>query len=326
MTTLFSTHDKKSRWFFRQEEAQSGPIVLKQRSIFILPTRAGFGLALALFIMLLGAINYNNSMSYILTFLLGSMAIVSILHTHRNLYGLQIETGKATPVFAGETAHFELWLENRGQQARYELVWQSHLPTTVKKSADLIVDIPANQRVNLMIPIPTYQRGPIQLGKLTLYTRFPLGLFHAWAYVHLKHDTLVYPSPRGDKTLPREQSADSFGEGSPHDGSGEDFLGYRNYQPGDSPRHIDWKAVAREQEWLIKQFGGMSAATVWLTWEEVSTFNDLETALSQLCLWILIAERQGAQYGLQIPGQTLEPDLGERHREQCLRALALFNH
>jgi len=333
MTTLFSTPDNKKnfKWSFRQEKAHTGPVILKQRRIFILPTRAGFGFALALLIMLLGAINYNNSMSYVLTFLLGSMAIVSILHTHRNLYKLRIEVGKAPPVFAGETVQFELWLDNRGQSARYALVWQSDSQASSttkkpKKSTSLIMDVPTNQRINLIIPISTSQRGRVELGKLTVYTRFPLGLFHAWAYVHLKHETLVYPSPMGDKALPRGQQADSFGEGSPHDGSGEDFLGYRNYLPGDSPRHIDWKAVAREQGWLIKQFGGMSAATVWLTWEDVTMFNNVETALSQLCLWVLVAERQGAQYGLKIPGQTLKPGLGEAHREKCLQALALFNY
>jgi len=42
-------------------------------------------------------------------------------------------------------------------------------------------------------------------------------------------------------------------------GSGsEDFSGLRSHTPSDSPRHIAWKAVAREQPMLTKQFTGTS--------------------------------------------------------------------
>jgi len=339
MTTLnASVNPTQSGWrrFFAYPRVveQPGPIVLKRRKIYILPTRSGLWFALVLFVMLLGSMNYNNSMGYALTFLLGSMAIVSILHTHRTLLGLRIEAGKVPPVFAGETAQFQLWLDNRGQAARYALVWvrDARVENTnwLRDSAlqqiksKTIIDVPADQRVSLTIPVPTTQRGRVFLGRLTLYTHFPVGLFHAWTFIHFDVSTLVYPQPLGHKILPLGLEAENIGEGRPRDGGGEDFMGYRDYKQGDSPRHIDWKAVAREQDWMIKQFGGMGAAEVWLTWDDVAMLNDLEAGLSQLCLWILVAENQGAVYGLKIPGCTLEPDTGEQHRERCLQALALF--
>ena len=323
----------KTGWkrFFqrRRDTAQPGPIVLVRRHIYIFPSHFGFLFALVLIVMLLGSMNYNNSMGYALTFLLGSMAIVSILHTHRTLLGLRIEAGKVAPVFAGETAQFQLWLDNRKHAARYALVWLrndnqkiSGLRESSGQPSKMTIDLPAEQRISINIAVPSSQRGQLSLGPLTVYTRFPVGLFHAWSYVHLDMSTLVYPQPRGHKTLPLGQQSENTGEGSPRDGGGEDFIGYRDYKPGDSPRHIDWKAVAREQNWMIKQFGGMSAAQVWFTWDDVSMLNDLEAALSQLCLWILVAESQGAQYGLKIPGHNFEPNIGEQHREQCLQALA----
>jgi uncharacterized protein (DUF58 family) len=333
--TSSANPSKWRRFFSRRDTPQPGPIVLDRRHIYILPTHSGFLFTLVLLVMLLGSMNYNNSMGYVLTFLLGSMAIVSILHTHRTLLGLRIEAGKVAPIFAGETAQFQLWLDNREHAARHALVWlrDPSIHTNWLRDSSLqkisskkfLIDLAADQRVSINIPVSTTQRGRVSLGRVTVYSRFPLGLFHAWSYVHLEVSTLVYPQPRGHKTLPLGQQSDNTGEGSPRDGGGEDFIGYRDYKPGDSPRHIDWKAVAREQGWMIKQFGGMSAATVWLTWDDVSTLNNLEAALSQLCLWILVAESQGAEYGLKIPGCTLSPDSGEQHREQCLQALALFS-
>ncbi|MDM8559802.1 DUF58 domain-containing protein [Candidatus Parabeggiatoa sp. HSG14] len=328
--TLQSSENSNStgKWHFFSHRTiiDPSPLVLERRRIYILPTQAGLMFALVLFVMLLGSMNYNNSMGYALTFLLGSMAIVSILHTHRTLLGLRIEVGKVAPVFAGETVSFQLWLDNRGQTARYGLVWHSITENSKSKiqNPKPKIDLPTNQRVSLIIPIPTTQRGRVFLGQIMVYSRFPLGLFHAWAYIHLDISTLVYPQPLGHKTLPSGKQSENRGEDKPRDGGGEDFIGYRHYQQGDSPRHVDWKAVAREQEWMIKQFGGMNTVQVWFTWDDVSMFNDLEAALSQLCLWILVAESQGARYGLKIPGYTFEPHTGKEHHERCLQALALF--
>jgi hypothetical protein len=39
---------------------------------------------------------------------------------------------------------------------------------------------------------------------------------------------------------------------------------------------------------------------------------------------VLDAEMQGLQYGLRLPNLTLPPQLSGNHRDECLRALALF--
>ena len=44
---------------------------LHNRRIFVLPTRQGMVFLGVLFLMLLGAINYSNSMAFVLTFWLG---------------------------------------------------------------------------------------------------------------------------------------------------------------------------------------------------------------------------------------------------------------
>ncbi|OQW93119.1 MAG: hypothetical protein BWK79_12810, partial [Beggiatoa sp. IS2] len=93
--------------------------VLDRKHIYIVPTRQGLLFALILLVMLMGSINYNNSTGYLFTFLLTSMTMVSILHTHRNLLDLRLEAGKVAPVFVGERASFQLWLDNRGQPARH---------------------------------------------------------------------------------------------------------------------------------------------------------------------------------------------------------------
>ena len=55
---------------FQWRSDGTGPIHLKQRRIFILPTRAGLLFALTLIVMLIAAINYNLALGHALVFLL----------------------------------------------------------------------------------------------------------------------------------------------------------------------------------------------------------------------------------------------------------------
>ena len=103
---------------------------------------------------------------------------------------------------------------------------------------------------------------------------------------------------------------------------GDDFVALRDYQHGDSPKHVHWKASAHGQSWLTKVFGGESEARVWLKWEE--TRGSVEFRLSLLTRWVLDAEAAGISYGLQLPGRSLMPDRGPRHRHRCLKCLALW--
>src|SRR5665647_1647431 len=99
--------------FFGPRQPEPGTIFLRQQRVYILPTRPGLAFAMALIVMLIGSINYNLSLGYILTFLLASMALVAILHTFRNLVHLHITPGRVEPVFAGEIAWFELFGRDR---------------------------------------------------------------------------------------------------------------------------------------------------------------------------------------------------------------------
>ncbi len=337
---------QKPSWFTNFWEiprrVPQSQVTIVHRRVYIFPTRQGFAFLAALLVMLLGAMNYSNNMGYMMTFLLASVGIVSILHTHRMLLNLKIETGQNAPIFAGENAHFELWIDNQGHNARYAVKWQLR-PTPSKfiqsllsnkatlattqahyEMSPLIVDIVANQRQKLKITISKTRRGWFQLPSLMVESRFPLGLFRAWSYIELNAQVLVYPTAIGQNTLPAGRKTTTTGEGSLLAGAGEDFIGYRDYHLGDSPRHVDWKAVARGQEWLIKQFGGASSSLLSFRWEEICQTLEPEAALSQLCLWILLAEQQGAIYSLELPTQFLDFSQGEQHRDACLKALAMF--
>lgn len=311
---LAALRQRFNLWLFRYR-IDSGSITLTQRRIFILPTRQGIGLAFVLVLMLLGDINYNLSLGYVLTFLLAMMAVMSMLHAFRNLVQLEIRPGRAEPVFCGETAHFPLYFRNSGRQPRHQL-WlrDGH-------GASVAFDVPAQQETEVAFPLAATRRGWLQPGRLTLYTEFPLGLFHAWSYLHFDTRCLVYPKPLDEALLPPGDAPDGTGRRSI--AGDDDFAGLRGYVEGDALPRIAWKAFAREQGLQVKQFSAQAGEELWLDLAAAPD-ADTESKLARMTRWVLDAESLGLRYGLRLPDGELPPGSGQLHRDECLRRLALF--
>lgn len=298
----------------RRDNAQPGPIHLDRRRVYVLPTRAGVLFTFVLLAMLIGAINYNNSLAYALTFLLASLTVVSILHTFRNLHGLSFHAGHPSAVFAGSSVRFPFAMENR-QGDRFAIAIQ------FEKGEPVFADVGQGEMHWIELHLPSQRRGWLPLPRITVSTLYPLGLFRAWSYLYFDTRALIYPSPAAAQPLPVPE-AEGRETGGDHGEGSDDFAQLRPYHPGDSLRHINWKAYAREAGLLVKQFGTTRAPELWISWHS-ATERDTESRLSQLCRWVLDADAAGLAYGLQMPAQRIEPGRGEAHRRHCLEVLAL---
>jgi len=306
------------QWLFQLRGPRPGPVELVHRRIFILPNRHGYGFALVLLLMLAGSVNYSLSLGFVLTFLLGAMAINGIVHTFRNLAGLSIAALRTRPVFAGDPAHFPIAVRNPRGVAR------TGVNLSLAGIEPAAINVEARGEATVMLAVPTSRRGWLRPGRITVDTRFPLGIFRAWSYVELDAACLVYPQPEpAGAALPDETGEP--GDGSASSRGNEDFAGLRAWYPGDSPRHIAWKADARGQGLLTKLFSGRSESRLWLDWDSLPAALDTEAKLARLTRWVLDADQQGYAWGLRIPGTTFEPSTGEGHRDRCLEALALYD-
>ncbi|HEY8359234.1 MAG TPA: DUF58 domain-containing protein, partial [Ramlibacter sp.] len=65
-------------------------LTLTQRNVYILPTRPGFMLGATLLVLLVGSINYQLNLGYLLTFLLAGSAVVGMHVCHATLRGLTL--------------------------------------------------------------------------------------------------------------------------------------------------------------------------------------------------------------------------------------------
>lgn len=306
-----------SRWARKRQGTDPLATTLESRRIYILPTAVGLVFALMSFTMLLGSMNYNNNLSFVLTFLLTSLGFVSMHQCQRNLVGLELSFAGVDPVFAGQAAEFQIAITNHSKNRR------PHLQLYFGGIVSEIDDLAAGESRVFNLEIPTQQRGRIRLDRFGVRTLFPFELFRAWAWLHMDLHGLVYPRPAAIvPEPPPSQAAQGHRQ---HDARGEeDFAGLRKYNVGDSPRKVAWKAYARTGDLLTKQFSGADTSSQWFDFALVSG-NDTEERLSVLTRWVIDADRTQRDYGLRLPGAEFHPAHGDAHRHRCLEALALFN-
>ncbi|MGB1800223.1 MAG: DUF58 domain-containing protein [Gammaproteobacteria bacterium] len=300
----------------------------KRQRVYIFPTTQGWVYGLMLVVMLLGAINYNNSMAYMLCFLLTGLAIVCMLHTYRNLTGLIVTPGIPKAVYAKQQALFPIQFDNRAGFEKFSIQVEQRIKKKLfarrqEEAEKITVAISNSKQVNCYYPVQTQKRGLIKSKRLRISTDFPLGLFMAWSYFEPEQECLVYPEPVGSKQFPAFTVNDDNADHGTQAGT-DDFAGFRKYKAGDPVHSIAWKTYAKEQGLFVKQFSGKGSKVLILNWEAVSHINNIETRLSQLCYWILLAEQASMQYGLEMPNSKIEIGHGEHHKELCLEALARY--
>ncbi len=311
------------RWF-EQRSPRTDSLQLTHRNVYILPTKAGMMFCFTLLVLLVASINYQLNLGYMLTFLLAGSGVVSMHMTHGTLRGLTLHLRPASPVFAGDTAELEAVLSSaRGTRHGVGLRQRSAHASTLSH-----VDVPGGGQAVLGLGFVPPHRGRHALPTLIVETRFPLGLFRAWAVWHPAMSVLVYPrAERPASALPAARAV-SGGPAGAGTSNGDEFEGVRAYRRGDPLKGIAWKqaakALASGGELVSRDHPSHSQQQLWLDWHTCGGAG-AEARLSRLATWIVEAEHRGAAWGLSLPASELPMGQGDTHRQQGLEALALWH-
>ncbi|MFT7114860.1 MAG: hypothetical protein ACI9I0_000058 [Rhodoferax sp.] len=306
------------RWFI-DRLARTDSLTLTQRNVYIVPTGPGFMLVITLLVLLVGAINYQLNLGYLLTFLLAGCALIGMHVGHDSLRGLSLKLSPPPACFVGSTADIEIHLGSQRRRVRYGI------GLALLDSGQWVwCDVPAQGSARLQLTFKPARRGLHRLPTLTAETRFPLGMFRVWCVWRPAAKVLVYPAPEhSPPPLPAgESQAGPVGNAPVNSPSSGEFEGIRAYRRGDPPRLIVWKKAAQADELVSRDSAPPQGLTLWLAPAQTGSTQQ-EQQLSRLCAWVLQAEQQGFDYGLRLAGQIIGPDHGEVHKSHCLQALAL---
>lgn len=263
-----------------------------------------------------GAVQANGA-AYLLAFLTGTLGVMSHVYARRNLRGLAVRVG-ATSVQRpglGEALAVELEALSGLEPCGIEVLLVGN------PKATFVEQIPSGDSVRLYLRMPA-GNAPL---KLLLRSAYPLGLFHSQRIVNVELTRRAIPTASGNLPLPPARhepgGMDGRAGSSPMASrEGDDFAGVREWQPGDSPKHIDWRAVARGRPLLVKTWARGGHEAVEIDWNAVPLPESEKPG--QIVRWIQMCEQQGISYSLSLPGQEIATGQGEAHARRCFEALA----
>ncbi|SFW31707.1 DUF58 domain-containing protein [Luteibacter sp. UNCMF366Tsu5.1] len=311
-TRLIAWAERRLPSLTRLRQREPLPIHLHRRRIYIVPTGFGVGFSVLLAVMLVGSLNYANNAALMLTCQLGAATAGSMLVAFRVLNGLTIGGLRAGTARAGEPIHVALDVsasQRERMAVRLDVGEREH-----------VFVVPAGGTVTVEFDLPTDFRGWLPLPRMRLHSRWPLGLFRAWSWLHPDRAVLVYPRPEAFGPDPFEPQGDAD-RGRPR--PGDELAALREYRPGDPRRQIAWKLSARHHGLLVKDLEQPAPQEDWrLDWDGMHGLDD-ESRIARLARWIDEARETGRRWSLRLPDGYFDVAQGDEHYHRCMTALAV---
>lgn len=306
------------RWALKRQGRDVLPLTLAARRVYILPTPAGWTFALLLATMFIAGMNYGNGLALLFTFWLTGFALVAMVQTQRGLSGLRLVSAGVQPAHAGEDLTLRVTVGGRISPRDLRLRAGEEAPNLPGGTDRQATPDDATDTVSLTLPAT--RRGRWHAPALHLSSAAPFGLFRTWTWLSLELSTLVYPAPTGTRPMP-ESPEQEHGSVLLHQGLDE-LAWLRDFREGDSPRQVAWKAYARGQPLLVREYHGACAQRREFDFDLLAGM-DVESRLSQLTRWVLDAAARGEGWVLRLPGSAPLSGEGREHLTRCLERLAL---
>ncbi len=304
--------------FFGKRMPKGNVVTLNQHSSYIWPTTSGYLLLGIIFLMMLGATNYQNNLAFVLTFLLIGIGIVSIILTFKNLQKIEFAKQYDHEFFVdtNNTINFTLKSLNGQTHSAIGVGWER---------ANLgWVNVPQNGHSTASLSLKPKTRGYLTIPRIKVTSVFPFGWLRTWAYFSFDSQVLVYPKPISPPISDDDAGNNEHDEGKKMQGSDE-FYGLKQYQQGEPLSRIDWKSFARERGLYVREFASFQSSQLVLDWDSFQGYP-VESKISFLTFLILEASKNNLGFSLSLPGHKIAFDEGDIHRKKCLKALALFEN
>lgn len=281
------------------------------------PTRFGLGFLLLVLLTLVGCINYGLSLGYGLTFLLAGVWVISAAQVGRGARGLHLTLIPPGGAQVGHDAAFSVSVQNSGPS----VLVQVRLITNQGESSAVAARVKAGERRVVGIPVTARQRGLLTVQEVRVAALDRMGLWYTPLPSPAPTSVPVFPAPELSAPPAPERFVPGAADSTRRTRGDEDFAGLRPYTPGDSPRQVSWRHVARTGALLTRETDAPQGSARLLDWAD--TAGDPESRISRLSAWVAEVQRLDSPFALRLPGQDIPVGQGEGHIRTVLTALAL---
>jgi uncharacterized protein (DUF58 family) len=283
-------------------------------------------------------------LAHLVSALLVAFLAVSLVLAIRSTAGITIERRVPISAYDGDDVEVEFVVTNAGRTSRSLVEAVNLFYTSVGntgRATALANDVAPHASVTLTSLVRELRRGEYVFPPPAVMSGDPFGLFSSARVMSEAHAQTVrltvFPP-----TFPIEQFevstdlswATSGLEQTSQAGAAGEFLGTREYRPGDSVRAIHWPLSARMGELIVKEFERSSSTevTIFVDLDAKAAWgkgreHTLEYAIKIAASVAQFALRRGNAVGLVAHTSQLvsvPPGKGDHHQHLLMHHLAAF--
>ena len=230
---------------------------------------------------------YGNNLVYVVCFYLTVMGLALAKITNDHVDKVFIEKTYIKEAFAESDQILFVLIRNTSRQTLKQIEIK-----LAKEKHVVSVDLKPEETQTIELLWTPAKRGLQKMPRVRIQSSYPAALFEAWKILKTNEEVIIYPAKRGHKEFPQSGSAS------------QDSVGIlkeiREYQPGDSPKRIHWRSLAKSGNLRTLLHEGNENQVCHLDWGHVQHLS-LESKLEQLTLWITMAQIQGSPWQLKLP-------------------------
>ncbi len=284
-------------------------------------TRAGLFYVVITILVGVSAVNTANNLIYVVASLLLGFMLVSGIAGRANLHAVRVTIRFPEEIYAETPTPVQIRIKN---PRRFLPVFLVHV--RIADHSCLFPYLDPQGSEDRWIHVTFRRRGRIRVPPTIISSNFPFHFFTRYRIVAESRELVVFPRLLRCPfpALPARPVPPAFRGTTDSHKTGEDpdFLGIREYQPGDPLKRIHWKSSAKTGRLLSKEYVSAVGEKIILDLKDLPE-KEPERRISCAAFWVVTLMRRGIAVGLVL-GNTRHPPKNHRaHRRKLLTALAL---
>ncbi len=285
-------------------------------------TREGKRFLLATVLLAVAAFNTGNNLIYLILAMMLSILAISAIALVLNMRGLSLGVSLRGPVFAGQAADMEISVENKKKVLPSYSI-RVIFPKGMKGEGH-VAYAAASSTARADCSVSFERRGVYGWGDFVVQSGFPFIFLTRRVRVHQEGTVTVYPRIV-DVESPSIFSGDGQSAYTARPGRGEDLFTIREFRDGDDVKRISWKASAKAQGLMVREFAEEQPHAVTIILDDVKPFDAdaFELAVSYAASLAARLIEEGFYVGLVTSVKVLPYGSGPEQLFRVLDVLAV---
>ena len=226
-------------------------------------------LIILLLISIIGVLSIGHALFFNLTYLFGSILILSYIWAWLNLHWVRVtRQTRANHVQVGGFIEERLILHNTGPLPKLWIELKDNSDLPLHRASRVISNLRGHQQQSWHVRTPCYRRGRFTLGPVSLYSSDPFGLFLLKKDLpqHFSSHVVIYPVaidlPAFYPPIGELSGGEAIRRRTHYVTTNVSSV--REYAPGDGFNRVHWPTTARTGRMMVKEFELDPVADIWV--------------------------------------------------------------